>query len=111
MSETVASGEATAQQARAPRHRRSLPMYVGAGGVATASHYIAAIAAVEALHLPPLFATTLGFCLGAVVKYWLNYTAAFESRAPHGRALVRFAVALFAFLALNTALFWVLNTT
>ena len=106
MSETTAAARAAHE---APRHRRSLPMYVGAGGIATASHYVTAIVGVEALHLAPIVATTLGFCVGAIVKYWLNYTAAFASRAPHGRAMVRFIVALFAFLALNTAVFWLLQ--
>ena len=106
MSETIAPA---ARDRKAPRHRRSLPMYVGAGGIATASHYATVIAGVEGLHLEPVVATTIGFCVGAVVKYWLNYTAAFASRAPHGRALARFVVALFAFLLLNTALFWVLQ--
>ena len=85
-------------------------MYIGAGGIATASHYATAIAAVEWLHLVPLAATTAGFCVGAVVKYWLNYTAAFRSRAPHGKAAVRFAVALAIFLALNAAIFWLLQS-
>ena len=108
MIETPAA-EASRRADGAPRHRRALPMYVGAGGIATASHYAVAIAGKEGLHLDPLVATTIGFCVGSVVKYWLNYSGAFASRAPHGRALVRFIVALFAFLALNTALFWLLN--
>jgi putative flippase GtrA len=91
-------------------HRRALPLYIGAGGIATASHYATAIVAVEWLRLPPLAATTAGFCIGAAVKYWLNYTAAFRSRAPHREATARFGIALVLFLALNAALFWLLQS-
>ena len=72
-----------------PRHSRSLPFYVGAGGIATASHY----------------ATTIGFAIGAAVKYWLNYTAVFRSRARHTRAIMRFAITLGAMIALNALVF------
>ena len=85
-------------------------MYVGAGGIATAGHYATTIAGVEWLHLPPLAATSAGFFVGAVIKYWLNYTAAFRSRAPHGQAAVRFVLALALFMMLNSAIFWLLQS-
>ena len=88
-----------------PRHRRSLPVYVGAGGLATASHYAVTIAAVEAFSVAPIAASMMGFAMGAAIKYWLNYSVAFRSRVGHARAMVRFAVALAALLALNTLLF------
>jgi putative flippase GtrA len=85
-------------------------MYIGAGGIATAGHYATTILAVEWLHLPPIAATTAGFCVGAAIKYWLNYTAAFRSRAPHGQAAVRFAIALALFMLLNSGIFWLLQS-
>jgi putative flippase GtrA len=88
-----------------PRHRRSLPVYVGAGGLATASHYAVTIAAVEAFSVTPIIASTMGFAVGAAIKYWLNYSVAFRSRARHSHTMVRFAVALAAMMALNTLLF------
>jgi putative flippase GtrA len=87
------------------RHRRSLPIYVGSGGVATASHYAVTIAAVEVFSAPPIPASAMGFMTGAAIKYWLNYSVAFRSRARHTHAMLRYAVALFAMLALNTLLF------
>jgi putative flippase GtrA len=87
------------------RHRRSLPLYVGAGGIATASHYATTILTVEMLDLVPVLASALGFGVGAVVKYWLNYVVAFRSAAPHGAAVLRFALMLVAFFILNTLLF------
>lgn len=84
-------------------------MYVGAGGIATASHYAVTTAAVEAAHWRPIVASVAGFTVGAVVKYWLNYSVAFRSAAPHSVASVRFAIALAALFALNAAVFAVLN--
>ncbi len=89
--------------------RRSLPLYVGAGGIATASHYAVTTVAVEAGHLRPLLATVAGFAVGACVKYWLNYSVAFRSKARHSVASARFAVALAILFALNAGVFAVLN--
>lgn len=87
------------------RHRRSLPLYVGTGGVATASHYVVTVASVEVFAVAPIVASVMGFATGAAIKYWLNYSMAFASRARHARAMVRFALALALLMALNTALF------
>lgn len=89
--------------------RHSFPLYVGAGGVATLSHYVTTILAVEVAGIRPVAASALGFTVGAVVKYWLNYSVAFRSDSRHFVAATRFALALFALLALNSALFALLN--
>lgn len=105
-----ATASTAPRPADVPRHRRSLPIYVGAGGIATASHYAFVVAAVEIFGAVPIVATTAGFALGAAIKYWLNYTAAFRSRASHRQAVGRFVVALAALMALNTLLFYLLAT-
>jgi putative flippase GtrA len=104
-----ATSSAAASSKDLPRHRRSLPVYVGAGGIATASHYAFVIGAVELFGIPPIVATTLGFALGAAIKYWLNYTAAFASRAAHSQAMVRFVVTLATLMAVNAACFYLLS--
>jgi putative flippase GtrA len=91
------------------RHARSFPVYVGSGGVATASHYAFTVVAVELLSVAPVVATSLGFIVGAIVKYWLNYTVAFRSRAGHVGAIVRFAIFVAGLLALNTVVFELLH--
>jgi len=88
---------------------RSLPLYVGAGGIATASHYAVTTIAVEAGHIRPVLASAAGFAVGALIKYWLNYTVAFRSTARHSVASVRFAVALAVLFALNAVVFALLN--
>lgn len=99
----------SAHPARPIRHRRSLSVYVGAGGLATASHYVVTVAAVEVFFAPPIAATVMGFLTGSAIKYWLNYSAAFCSRAPHVHAAPRFAMVLALMLGLNTLVFALLQ--
>jgi len=84
-------------------------MYVGSGGIATASHYLVTVAAVELFSAEPVAASASGFAVGAGVKYWLNYVVAFQSRARHAAAMTRYVVMLAAMLALNTLVFALLQ--
>ena len=97
--------KAAGHHAEPVRHRRSLPVYVGSGGIATASHYAVMIVAAELLSVPPIPASAIGFTAGAAIKYWLNYSVAFRSRARHHHAMARYVLALAAMLGLNTLLF------
>ena len=92
-----------------PRHRYSIPAYIGAGGIATGCHYLTTIAAVELLGVRPVVASALGFSVGALVKYCLNYFVAFRSGERHAVAVPRFVVMLALLLGLNTAIFALLN--
>jgi len=92
-----------------PRHRYSIPMYIGAGGISTASHYATMIALVQLFGVPPLTATAIGFGVGAAVKYVLNHTVVFRTDARHEAALPRFAVMLGAMFLLNAAFFAALH--
>lgn len=94
---------------RRPHHRRSFPIYVGSGLVATAFHYGLTIGAVEGLGVRPLAASSAGFCLGAMVKYAFNYHLAFESEEQHVDAVPRFALMLALLFAGNALLFWTLH--
>ena len=99
----------TTRDAGMPRHRYSIPMYVGAGGIATASHYVTTIAAVELASVRPVIASAVGFVVGALVKYYLNYFVAFRSGERHAVAVPRFVVMLAILLGLNTLVFALLN--
>ncbi|MEO8134562.1 MAG: GtrA family protein [Betaproteobacteria bacterium] len=90
-------------------HRTSVPLYIGAGGIATACHYAFVAIAVEGFGAWPLAATVGGFALGAGVKYWLNYFVAFRSAEPHPVTMARFAAYVLIMLALNTACFALLH--
>jgi putative flippase GtrA len=90
-----------------PGHRYSIPMYLGAGGIATAAHYATMIALVELLGAIPIVATGSGFAVGAAVKYWLNYIVVFRSDREHSIAVPRFAATLAVLFVGNLAAFWV----
>jgi putative flippase GtrA len=92
-----------------PRHARSLPMYLGAGGIATACHYLCTIALVEVFGATPLAASATGFVVGATAKYFLNYFYAFESEERHSVAVVKFLLSLALLFALNALFFYTLN--
>jgi putative flippase GtrA len=92
-----------------PGHRRSLPVYIAAGFAAVAGHYSVTIAAVELLQVAPLAASAAGFCVGAAIKYVLNYFLAFRSIEKHRAALAKFAVALGILFALNALFFALLQ--
>ena len=92
-----------------PRHRYSIPAYIGAGGIATGCHYVTTIAAVELLGMRPVVASAVGFSIGALVKYCLNYFVAFRSGERHAVAVARFVVMLALLLGLNTGIFALLN--
>lgn len=94
---------------RAPAHRKSVPLYVVAGGIATACHYAFIAIAVEFFGIWPLAATIGGFALGSAVKYWLNYFVAFRSEEPHPATMARFAAFLVVMLGLNTLCFALLH--
>ena len=94
---------------RMPRHRYSIPMYIGAGGIATASHYATTIALVELFAVLPLVASASGFAVGAAVKYVLNHRVVFRSAERHDAALPRFAVMLGVMFLLNAACFAALH--
>ena len=85
-------------------------MYVAAGFAAVGGHYATTIAGVEILDARPLAASAAGFCVGAVIKYLLNYFLAFRSAEKHSAALAKFAVTLAVFFALNALVFWVLHS-
>ena len=91
-----------------PRHRYAIPMYIGAGGIATASHYATTVALVEIGRIAPLFATAVGFLVGALVKYWLSYFLTFQSDRSHTAAVPRFLIVLAGQFALNAAFFQIL---
>jgi putative flippase GtrA len=92
-----------------PGHGRSLPVYIAAGFVTVAGHYTVTIALVELAHAPPLAASAAGFCVGATIKYLLNYFVAFRSIEKHGAALAKFAIALGVLFALNALFFALLH--
>jgi putative flippase GtrA len=60
------------------------------GLVGTAAHFMMLTALVELAGLPVVLATTMGFCVGALVNYTLNHRFTFASTEKHTVALPKF---------------------
>lgn len=64
--------------------------FTGVGVVGTAAHYALLVVLVEMLGLRPVFGSSLGYLLGAVVNYTLNYRFTFASRKKHTETMPKF---------------------
>jgi len=78
------------------------------GVVGTSGHYATLILLVEAMHQNPVLASTLGFLVGAIINYILNYHYTFQSNKPHREALVKFLIVATIGACINTGLMYVL---
>lgn len=75
--------------------------FASIGAIATAVHYALLITLVRSGAATPPIATTVGFSLGALVNYLLNYRYTFESDKPHLDALPKFITTALCGAALN----------
>jgi len=79
-------------------------IFTGVGAIGTAGHYITLILLVQILSADPVFATTTGFIVGALINYILNYHVTFNSNKQHRETLTKFfSVAVFG-AVINSAI-------
>ena len=65
-------------------------IFAGVGAIGTAGHYATLILLVQVLHTDPVIATTIGFVVGALINYVLNYRITFNSDKRHRETLTKF---------------------
>ena len=80
---------------------RQFTWYAGMGALGTLAHYAVLISLVESGSAGDLTASTLGFAVGALVNYLLNYRYTFRSRKSHREAFARFMTVALLGLAVN----------
>ena len=78
--------------------------FLGAGGLATACHYVLLLGLVQSGLLGPTPATCAGHATAAVLNYWLRRRFVFRSRAAHRCAVPRYLAVLGAGFGLNVGL-------
>jgi len=61
-------------------------MFAGVGAIGTVGHYTTLIVLVQFWKVDPVFASSFGFVVGAVINYILNYHFTFQSEAAYGSA-------------------------
>ena len=87
-------------------HKQTIKQFIlfsGIGAIGTAGHYATLIILVEALGVAPLIASTLGFVVGALINYFLNYYYTFASNQSHRATMLKFAVVAMVGAITNSA--------
>jgi len=78
--------------------------FTAVGAVGTAAHYSALVVLVQFMHVGPVPASGVGFVLGALVNYILNYRLTFRSTKLHRESMPKFFLVAIVGLVLNTAI-------
>ena len=79
-------------------------IYTGIGAIGTTGHYVTLILLVQVIHTNPVIATTIGFVVGALINYALNYRLTFNSNKRHREALTKFFSVASLGAVINTAI-------
>ena len=80
--------------------------YLISGGTAALVHLTVLTALVESFATRPLLATSIGFIIGSLVNYTLQYHWTFEADGRHHIMLSRYAAVTMTTMGINSALFW-----
>lgn len=81
--------------------------FAAIGGVGTAGQYVTLIALKEGGFLDPIPASVVGFTIGAIINYFLNYRFTFNSDKSHKEAMSKFFIVATLGAIINTALMYV----
>ncbi len=81
-------------------------VFAGVGALGTAGHYAVLVILVQAANASPTCSSALGFVVGALINYSLNYRYTFRSTKSHQETLIKFMlVAIFGFF-INTGIMY-----
>ena len=86
-----------------------LVKFAGVGAVGTIGHYLTLIVLVDLANQDPTRATTVGFIVGALINYVLNYRYTFNSNKKHSVAFTQFITIAAIGIMINAFLMWTLN--
>lgn len=78
--------------------------FTGIGAIGTLGHYTVLIGLVQRAEVDPVYASTLGFMVGAVVNYFLNYRFTFRSTKRHSDTILKFMVVAVVGMLINAAI-------
>jgi putative flippase GtrA len=78
--------------------------FAAIGTVGTLAHYSALLALVQVGHFNPVMSSGVGFIIGALVNYFLNYRLTFRSTKLHRDSMPKFFLVALSGLMFNTAI-------
>ena len=79
-------------------------IFASIGAIGTIGHYAILILLVQVMHTNVIFATTIGFIIGALINYLLNYRITFNSNKPHLEAFTKFILIASLGAVINAAI-------
>jgi putative flippase GtrA len=79
------------------------------GALATSVYFLASVAMVEVVSLPPVAASTIGQICSAIVSYFGHAIYSFRVRRDHSRHGTRFLIIAAATFGLNVVVTWFLT--
>ena len=82
--------------------------FTGVGAIGTVAHYSVLVFLVELVNINVVTATTIGFIVGAITNYLLNYYYTFKSKKPHLEASVKFFSVATLGAIINSSIMWLL---
>ena len=89
------------------RHKKQISQFgkfFGVGIVATTAHYVSMVFAIEFLHVAVISASSVGYIVGAIFSYVINYKFTFGSNRSHADASIRFVFGTLLGFMLNAAI-------
>jgi putative flippase GtrA len=78
--------------------------FSGCGAVATFAQYLILMVLVKTVFLSPILASAIGFVIGAIISYFLNYKLTFCSKKSHKTTMAKFFVIALIGIAINTCI-------
>jgi|TARA_R110002096_G_scaffold309403_1_gene503896 putative flippase GtrA len=88
---------------------QQLMKFTWVGIVSTGCHYVALVLLVEVFGWIPVIATMIGYAVGAVVNYILNFKFTFKSEGRHLVRFPKFIIMVVAGFILNAAIMYILD--
>lgn len=67
-------------------------LFAGLGVIGTLGQYTVLVVLVQFWAVDPVFASSLGFVVGAAINYILNHRFTFQSKKRHSEALTKFLI-------------------
>ena len=81
-------------------------LFAGIGAIGTLGHFSILVVLVQLWTIDPVIASCLGFIVGALINYILNYHFTFQSNKGHTEALAKFLIVAVVGAGINATIMY-----